>query len=105
MTSTQDTAHPVLPATQALPPLAEAQRIAGVDRVPREIGDGLYGVDLKQSGDHCYLSEVNDNPNIDADNEDGVMKDALYREIMGYFRRRIDERHRTTVSAFNRSRQ
>ena len=57
------------------------------------IGDGLYGVDLKESGDQCYLIEVNDNPNIDAGNEDGVLKDALYREIMGHFCRRIGERH------------
>ena len=55
-------------------------------------------LDLKQSGDQCYLIEVNDNPNIDAGNEDGILKDALYREIMGYFRRRIDER-RGSVSA------
>ena len=38
--------------------------------------------------------EVNDNPNIDAGGEDGVLKDALYREIMGVFMRRIrDRRH------------
>ena len=65
------------------------------------IGDGLYGVDLKQSGDQCYLIEVNDNPNIDAGNEDGILKDALYREIMGYFRRRIDERHGSAARAAN----
>ena len=65
------------------------------------IGDGLNGVDLKQSGDQCYLIEVNVNPNIDAGNEDGVLKDALYREIMGFFRRRIDERHGTAVSTLD----
>jgi glutathione synthase/RimK-type ligase-like ATP-grasp enzyme len=58
----------------------------------RLIGDGLYGVDLKQVGDRCYVIEVNDNPNIDAGNEDGVLKDALYREVMGVFLRRIRER-------------
>jgi glutathione synthase/RimK-type ligase-like ATP-grasp enzyme len=56
------------------------------------IGDGLYGVDLKQVGDRCYVIEVNDNPNIDAGNEDGVLKDALYREVLGVFLRRIRER-------------
>jgi glutathione synthase/RimK-type ligase-like ATP-grasp enzyme len=55
------------------------------------VGDGLYGVDLKQVGDRCYVIEVNDNPNIDAGNEDGVMKDALYREVLGVFVRRIRE--------------
>jgi glutathione synthase/RimK-type ligase-like ATP-grasp enzyme len=56
------------------------------------IGDGLYGVDLKQVDDRCYVIEINDNPNIDAGNEDGVLKDALYREVMGVFLRRIRER-------------
>ena len=56
------------------------------------IGDGLYGVDIKQVGNRCYIIEVNDNPNVDAGNEDGVLKDALYREIMGSFVRRIEAR-------------
>ena len=40
--------------------------------------------------------EVNDNPNIDAGNEDGILKDALYREVLGVFMRRINERARVT---------
>jgi glutathione synthase/RimK-type ligase-like ATP-grasp enzyme len=56
------------------------------------IGDGFYGVDLKQRGNQCYIIEVNDNPNVDAGNEDGVLKDALYREVMGVFRKRIQMR-------------
>lgn len=56
------------------------------------IGDGFYGVDLKQVGSRYYVIEVNDNPNVDAGNEDGVLKDALYREVLGVFVRRIDER-------------
>ncbi len=56
------------------------------------IGDGLYGVDLKQVNGRCCVIEVNDNPNVDAGNEDGVLKDALYREIMGSFVRRIAAR-------------
>ena len=55
------------------------------------IGDGLYGVDIKESGGKCYVMEVNDNPNIDAGNEDAVCKDVLYREILGVFLRRIRE--------------
>lgn len=58
------------------------------------IGDGLYGVDLKQIGQKCYVIEVNDNPNIDAGIEDLVLKDALYREIMGIFLRRIENKKR-----------
>ena len=40
----------------------------------------------------CYVMEVNDDPNIDAGNEDGVLKDALYRAVLGVFLRRIRER-------------
>jgi glutathione synthase/RimK-type ligase-like ATP-grasp enzyme len=56
------------------------------------IGDGLYGVDLKQIGTRCVVIEVNDNPSIEVGVEDGVLKDALYREIMGTFLRRVEER-------------
>ena len=59
------------------------------------IGRGLYGVDIKEVEDRCYMIEVNDNPNIDAGNEDQVLGDALYREVMGVFARRIAERRRT----------
>jgi glutathione synthase/RimK-type ligase-like ATP-grasp enzyme len=55
------------------------------------IGDGLYGVDIKQIGRRCCVIEVNDNPNIDAGYEDAVLRDGLYREIMGIFLRRIVE--------------
>jgi glutathione synthase/RimK-type ligase-like ATP-grasp enzyme len=61
-------------------------------RAANLIGDGLYGVDIKQVGSRCCVIEVNDNPNVDAGNEDGVLKDALYREIMGSFLRRIEAR-------------
>ena len=54
------------------------------------IGDGLYGVDLKQIGNRVYVIEINDNPNIDAGSEDGILKDALYRDVMGVFRKRIE---------------
>jgi glutathione synthase/RimK-type ligase-like ATP-grasp enzyme len=54
------------------------------------IGDGFYGVDLKQVGNQVYVIEINDNPNVDAGNEDAVLSDALYREIMGVFRKRIE---------------
>jgi glutathione synthase/RimK-type ligase-like ATP-grasp enzyme len=63
-------------------------------RAANLIGDGLYGVDLKQVGDRCYVIEVNDNPNIDAGNEDAILGDALYREVLGVFLRRARERGR-----------
>jgi glutathione synthase/RimK-type ligase-like ATP-grasp enzyme len=61
-------------------------------RAANLIGRGLYGVDLKQVDDRVYLIEVNCNPNIDAGNEDQVLGEALYRELLGVFARRIAER-------------
>ena len=54
------------------------------------IGDGLYGVDIKQSGKHLYLIEVNDNPNLDAGVEDAVLGEELYERIMKVFLSRIE---------------
>lgn len=59
-------------------------------RASNLIGDGLYGVDIKQVGNKCFVIEVNDNPNIDAGIEDVILKDVLYREIMGVFLKRIE---------------
>ncbi|MDB5824609.1 MAG: RimK domain protein ATP-grasp [Herminiimonas sp.] len=56
------------------------------------IGDGFYGVDLKQRGHQCSVIEINDNPNVDAGNEDGIIQDALYREVMTVLRHRIETR-------------
>jgi len=73
---------------------APEQVISMAVRAANLIGRGLYGVDLKQVEDRCYLIEVNCNPNIDAGNEDQVLGEALYREIVGVFARRIAERRR-----------
>ena len=63
-------------------------------KAANSIGDGLYGVDVKYIDDRAYVIEVNDNPNIDAGNEDSVLKDALYREVMGVFLKRIEARNK-----------
>jgi glutathione synthase/RimK-type ligase-like ATP-grasp enzyme len=60
-------------------------------RAANLVGRSLYGADLKQVGDRVYVIEVNINPNIDAGNEDQVLGEALYREILGVFARRIAE--------------
>jgi glutathione synthase/RimK-type ligase-like ATP-grasp enzyme len=67
-------------------------------RAANLIGRGLYGVDLKQSGEKCWLIEVNVNPNIDAGNEDQILGDALYRELLGVFARRIRARRKVSVA-------
>ncbi len=54
------------------------------------IGDGLYGVDLKQKGDRFYVIEINDNPNVDAGIEDRVLGQELYDRIMRSLLERIE---------------
>ena len=56
------------------------------------IGDGLYGVDLKQEGDRTVVIEVNDNPSIDAGVEDAYLGEDLYRRIMEEFLRRMERK-------------
>ena len=94
----RDPASRVEGRTQALA-ISEAPEIvvSTAVRGANLIGSGLYGVDGKQVGRECYLIEINDNPNIDAGNEDQVLGDALYREVMGVFARRIRERGRVAA--------
>jgi glutathione synthase/RimK-type ligase-like ATP-grasp enzyme len=56
------------------------------------IGDGLYGVDMKQNSRGAFVIEVNDNPNIDRGIEDAYLKDELYLMLMRDFKRRIEDR-------------
>lgn len=60
------------------------------------IGNGLYGVDLKQTPRGVMVIEVNDNPNLDAGIEDKVLGETLYTTLMQDFVRRLDaaRRHR-----------
>lgn len=58
------------------------------------IGDGLYGVDVKQNQEGVYVIEVNDNPNIEAGVEDGVLKSELYLLIMKEFLTRLERNKR-----------
>ena len=59
-------------------------------RAANLIGDGLYGVDLKQIGRQFVVIEINDNPNIDGGFEDTVLKEELYLAVMRVFLRRIE---------------
>jgi glutathione synthase/RimK-type ligase-like ATP-grasp enzyme len=56
------------------------------------IGDGLYGVDVKESDGNFYIIEVNDNPNMDSGCEDQILRDELYRRVMESFLRRIEQK-------------
>lgn len=83
-----------LPVEDAPPEVvAIATKAAGL------IGDGLYGVDLKQTAKGVYVVEVNDNPNVDAGVEDVVLKDELYKIIIRDFIRRLEQRTATLPAA------
>jgi glutathione synthase/RimK-type ligase-like ATP-grasp enzyme len=56
------------------------------------IGDGFYGVDLKQSDKGVVVMEINDNPSIDSGVEDECLGDDLYRMVIQEFIRRLDLR-------------
>jgi glutathione synthase/RimK-type ligase-like ATP-grasp enzyme len=58
------------------------------------VGEGFYGIDLKQSGNAAYVIEVNDNPSIEQGVEDAFLGDELYMQIMGEFVRRLENRGR-----------
>ena len=73
---------------------APRQVVRTAQRAANLIGTGLYGVDVKQVGRQCYVIEINDNPNIDAEMEDSILGDALYRRIMHTFLKRLE--HRST---------
>ena len=62
------------------------------------IGEGLFGVDIKQTDDGPMLIEINDNPDLWPGEEDGAAGDRLYDEITLAFRRRIEDSLRHAVS-------
>lgn len=60
-------------------------------RATKLIGDGLYGVDLKEVEDEVMVIEVNDNPNIDHRSEDRYLKFQLYEIIINSFINRVNK--------------
>jgi len=56
----------------------------------RAIGNGLYGVDIKNRDAKTYVIEVNDNPSIDSGVEDALLEDTLYDKIMHSFLNRLE---------------
>ena len=59
-------------------------------RAARCIGDGLYGVDLKETADGVYVIEVNDNPNLDHGCEDSGEKDEVWVRLTQWFIDRLE---------------
>jgi glutathione synthase/RimK-type ligase-like ATP-grasp enzyme len=74
---------------------APSQVVRTAQKAANLIGDGFYGVDLKQIGRRCVVIEVNDNPSVDAGYEDALLKEELYLTIMSVFLKRLDLRKGT----------
>jgi glutathione synthase/RimK-type ligase-like ATP-grasp enzyme len=72
--------------------LAPARVVKVALRAASLIGEGFYGVDMKEVGNDCVVMEVNENPNVESGLEDGVLKDELYRRVMSVFLERIERR-------------
>jgi|APTNR8051073442_1049403.scaffolds.fasta_scaffold08682_2 glutathione synthase/RimK-type ligase-like ATP-grasp enzyme len=75
-------------AVEAAPP--KVVEIA--TRAASLIGSGLYGVDLKETAAGVFVVEINDNPNIDCGVEDAMLKEELYRSVLGALVRRLEKR-------------
>jgi glutathione synthase/RimK-type ligase-like ATP-grasp enzyme len=81
------------PAEDAPPGLIEtAVRAASL------FGDGFFGVDVKVVDGRQMVMEVNDNPNLDADYEDAILKDSVYDALAAWFRTRLDRRGEGSTS-------
>lgn len=80
-------------------PLAETPEdvINTALRAANLIGNGLYGVDIKESNKKSVVIEINDNPSIDFGFEDSILKNDLYLTIMQVFRDRIDKKRQRTL--------
>jgi len=62
------------------------------------IGEGLFGVDIKETEEGPVLIEINDNPDIWVGEEDAKEGDHLYEQIVLSFLRRIQEGHQVEVA-------
>jgi glutathione synthase/RimK-type ligase-like ATP-grasp enzyme len=59
-------------------------------RAARCIGDGFYGVDLKETDDGVFVIEVNDNPNLEHGVEDFAEKDEVWTRLTNWFLERLE---------------
>lgn len=59
-------------------------------KAARLIGDGLYGVDLMETGRGVVVIDVNDSPNVDHGWEDQSGKDKVWESLVDRFVTRLD---------------
>lgn len=55
------------------------------------IGDGLYGVDLKETENGPVVIEINDNPNLDVGYEDAADGNEIYEDVVRWFVERVED--------------
>ena len=60
-------------------------------RAAQPIGDGLYGVDIKETDHGIFVIEVNDNPNLEHGIEDQVGKDEIWIRLLKWFIERFEQ--------------
>jgi glutathione synthase/RimK-type ligase-like ATP-grasp enzyme len=60
-------------------------------RAAKPIGDGFYGVDLKETEHGIVVMEVNDNPNLEHGIEDSVGKDEIWIRLLKWFVDRFEQ--------------
>lgn len=63
-------------------------------KATRLIGNGLYGVDVKDVKGKAVVVEVNDNPNIDGGIEDKLLNEALYAKVISYLINQVERNRR-----------
>ena len=78
---------------------APAEVIDTAVRAARLIGQGLYGIDLKQNDRGVFVIEVNDNPNLESEVEGLVLKDRLWQAVITWFADRLERRIGNLVQA------
>jgi glutathione synthase/RimK-type ligase-like ATP-grasp enzyme len=60
-------------------------------RAAKPIGDGFYGVDIKQTDHGFVVMEVNDNPNLEHGVEDQIGKDEIWIRLLKWFVDRLEQ--------------
>src|SRR5712691_8687940 len=60
-------------------------------RAAAPIGEGFYGVDIKQTDHGFIVMEVNDNPNLEHGIEDQVGKDEIWTRLLRWFTERFEQ--------------
>ncbi len=73
------------------PEQAPAEVIDVAVRAAKSIGDGFYGVDIKQTDEGFVMMEVNDNPNLEHGIEDAVGKDEVWMRLLRWFIERFEQ--------------